>query len=162
MTYAYATVADAEGLCGADRIASICDRDDDGLVDTASFTRQLAVATQQMNGYLLGRYPIPLEANGYVVPDIFAKYCVDIAIYNSALDASVRSTEMRLRYEDALKYMDMIATNKIKIPLAKTVEPEVPVTQINVSATASTVPGRSIIATYPDRTWTPANTRRIL
>lgn len=158
----YATLADANELYGTARISSICDRDDDGSVDTAAFERQLVIASQQIDGYLLGRYPLPLVANGYVVPEIFKKYCVDLAMYNSALDPDVRSKEMRQRFEDALEYFGMIAKNQIKIPLALIPAPEVPVSVLNKSQEASTVGGRAILATEPYRVYTPDNTRRLL
>lgn len=158
---AYGTVADAQELYGEQAVARVCDRDADGVVDTASFERQLAVAEQIMNGYLLGRYPLPLEPT-YLVPDVFTKYCCDIAMYNSALGADVRTTEMRQRYDDALAYMKLIAENKIKIPLATPEAPTEPVTEPNRSQLASVTGGRSITVTDPYRTFTPANTRRIL
>lgn len=158
---AYATVTEAEGFYGARLISSVCDRDDDGVVDTASFERQLAVATQQMDGYLLGRYPLPLSPT-YLVPDIFAKVCTDIAVYNSAHDGAVRSAEMRLRFEDAIAYMTKIARNEIKLPLAKPATADDPMTVINKSQEASTTAGRAILATCPYRQFTPENLRRIL
>ena len=158
---AYATLAEAYELYGEVYIRRVCDRDLDDNVDTASFERHLEIGAQEMDGYLLGRYPLPL-APTYVVPSIFKKMNVDIAVYNSAPDADVRTEEMAKRYDHAIKYMTEIAHNKIKIPLALAETPEEPTNVANASRESSTTRGRSIHTTYPARVFTPSNSRKIL
>ena len=126
---AYATIADAELTYGVGAIAVVCDRDLSGAVDTTAFERQLDIASDQMDGYLLGRYGLPLASP----PKLFTKLCVDIAVYNSALTADVRTLEMRQRYEDALAYLRDIALNKIKLVVASSA------TEVNQSAAADLV-----------------------
>lgn len=156
----YATVAQAIELYGDTTIRRACDRDLDDTLDLSSFERHLEIASQEMDGYMLGRYPLPLEL-AYTVPAIFVKRCVDIALYNCVRDADVRSDEDRRRFDDAIKYMELIAANKVKIPLASPVTGD-PVNVPNESQAASTVRGRAIHSTYPARVFTPDNVRRIL
>jgi phage gp36-like protein len=107
----YATIAQAEELYGTDYVTVACDRDQDGLPDTASLERHLSIASRQMDGYVLGRYALPLATP----PEHFIKICVDIALYNSVPTQGVRTDEMRKRYDDAVKYMEMIAKNQVKL-----------------------------------------------
>jgi phage gp36-like protein len=111
---AYATLADAQSIYGADAIAVVCDRDQDGTVDSTSFALHLTIASEQIDGYLLGRYSLPLATP----PTIFKKYAVDLAIYNCALGADVRTEEMRLRRDDAISYLDGVASGRIKLIVA--------------------------------------------
>lgn len=150
---AYATVGDAIEVYGETYITRICDRDDNGVVDTTSFERHLTMASQIMDGYLLGRYPLPHPAP----PEIFKQLCVDIAVYRATPNADTRTTEMRTRRDDAIEYMDMIRKNEIKLQYATE-----DTTTANQSQLAETTPGRTIISTAGARTFTPCNTRRIL
>lgn len=108
---AYATVADAELIYGSAVIATYCDRDGDGDIDGSSFDKHLEIASREMDGYLLGRYPLPLNAP----PENFKKLCIDIAIYNAAGAAPVLTKTMEDRYKAAIEYMKLIATNKVKL-----------------------------------------------
>lgn len=108
---AYATVADAELLCGSVEIASYCDRNNDGALDFSSFSQHLEIASREMDSYLLGRYPLPLGTP----PEHFKKLCVDIAIYNAAGAPPTLTATMTKRRDDAIEYMRMIAVGKIKL-----------------------------------------------
>lgn len=130
----YATVAQAEDIYGSAYIAVCCDRDADGNVDPTSFDKHLSIASREINGYLLGRYPLPLATP----PENFQKLCVDIAVYNAAPTADVRTDEMKTRYEAAIRYLEKVAENKIKLELA----PDT--TAINASQTASVTTNRVV------------------
>lgn len=123
---AYATVAQATDLYGLAYLTIVCDRNGDGTLDTASFEKHLNVATRQMNAYLLGRYSLPLATP----PEHFQKVCTDIAVYNAAPGADVRTVEMKDRYIEAIKFMELIATGKVKLEVAADT------TAANVSVTA--------------------------
>ena len=111
---AYATVANANALYGADAIAVCCDRDpEDGSLDTTSFEVHLDNATDMMDGYLLGRYPLPLETP----PAIFKRICVDIARYTASSPA-VMTTQIEELYKAAMLYMRDVAQNRIKLKIA--------------------------------------------
>jgi phage gp36-like protein len=149
---AYATQADAELLYGVSYVAVACDRNLDGTLDASSFTLHLAVATDTMDGYLLGRYPLPL----LTPPAIFKKLCVDIAIYNAVPTADVRTLEMRARYDDAIRYMELLAANKIKLKI------DVDVTVANASQQSSTTSRRQMSFDCGAREFRADNLRKIL
>ncbi len=111
---AYATSAQAIELYGEAYVIIACDRDGDGVLDTASFDKNLEIATRQMNMYLLGRYALPLATP----PEHFQQICTDIAIYNAAPSADVRTKEITKRFDAAITVMEQIASNKIKLELA--------------------------------------------
>jgi phage gp36-like protein len=107
-------------LYGAGFVTVACDRNVDGSLDTASFEYHLQVASDQIDGYLLGRYNLPLATP----PAIFVKVCVDLAIYNACPTADVLTNEIRDRNKAALEYMRDIAANRVKLIIApSTTEP---------------------------------------
>lgn len=107
---AYATTADATGLYGSDYVITSCDRDNNGTLDTSSFETWLDVASDEIDGYLSGRYALPL-AN---VPRIFIKFCVDLAIYHASSEAGPMTTIKQKRYDAALLYLQAVGEGKIK------------------------------------------------
>jgi phage gp36-like protein len=130
----YATLADAEELYGSAYVAVACDRDNDGSVDPTSFAKHLEIASREINAYLLGRYPLPLATP----PEHFKKLCTDIAIYNAAPTADVRTVEMKDRYDSAIRYLEKVAENRIKL------ETQTDGTEINASKEATTTTNRSV------------------
>lgn len=126
---AYATLQDAQLMYGPAQIATVCDRDLDGLVDGASFQMHLNMAAAQMDAYLLGRYPLPLLPEQ--IPEYFKQANVDIAIANATPTADVGTTEIGRRRDSALALMRMIARNEIKLGQSTT--------QPNISATPQSV-----------------------
>jgi phage gp36-like protein len=111
---AYATEAQAIAIYGTAYITLACDRDDNGTLDSTAFALALDIATLEMDGYLLGRYPLPLETP----PAHFQKLCVDIAVYNAAAVGTVATDLIAKRYEAAIHYMELVAANKVKLELA--------------------------------------------
>jgi phage gp36-like protein len=132
---AYATVAQATDLYGLAYLTIVCDRNGDGTLDSTSFEKNLEVATRQMNAYLLGRYSLPL----LTPPEHFQKLCTDIAVYNAAPSADVRTVEMKDRYVEAIKFMELCATGKVKL------EVTADATAVNASL-SSTVETKSTIS----------------
>lgn len=149
---AYATVADAETLYGEDAIAVCCDRDIDGNVDEESFQAHLDNATDTMDGYLLGRYPLPMDSP----PSIFKAICVDIARY-TASGPSVMTEKIEKLYDKAIAYMGDVAKNRIKLKIAADA------TTGNASRAAETVTKSSIaILAGEDRHFTRDGLKGIL
>lgn len=108
---AYATAAQAIELYGSAYITVACDRDNDGSLDTAEFDKQLESATREMNAYLLGRYSLPL-ANP---PEHFQRLCTDIAVYHCVPTADRMTDEIKERYKSAIKFLELVAANKVKL-----------------------------------------------
>lgn len=115
----YATLAQAEALYGSAYIAVACDRDLDGTVDGTSFDKHLSTASRQIDMYIMGHYPLPLATP----PEHLQKVCVDIAVYNAVPSADVRTDEMRKRYEDAIRTLELIAQGKLKLETSTDTSP---------------------------------------
>lgn len=107
----YSTLAQAEQMYGAKQIAVAFDFDDDGAVDSSRFELHQQIAFGEINACLLGHHALPLT----YIPPLLTKIEVDIALYNACIIASKRTEEMRLRYEDAMKKLKMLAKNEMKL-----------------------------------------------
>ena len=141
----YSTVAKAAELYGEDIVATVCSRDGDGAADLESFEKHLRIGDRTINAYLLGKYSLPLATP----PENFEKLCVDIAFYNATTHTPGRRTKgMETAYKEAIDYLTLIATNKIKL------EVETDVTVANKTQTAVTQT-RSTVATITgtERYW---------
>jgi phage gp36-like protein len=106
----YATHDDMVNRHGNDAVTVTFDRDGDGMLDSAAESAALADASNEIDGYLAGVYTLPLAT----VPPLLVLYCCDIAIYRGAQGAVV-TEEIRKRFEDAIKFLTMLAQGKIKL-----------------------------------------------
>lgn len=116
----YATQEDIVTLYTADALV-VADRDGDGVPDAAAIARALASASSEIDASLGVRYDLPLSSSH----DILTQYCVDIALYRLAGSSATMTEELRQRYEDAMKWLDHIATGKkrLNIPAVPGEEP---------------------------------------
>lgn len=101
----YCTRADMLDRFGAEELIQLTDRPNPetreyaGVIDEAVLARALADAAAEIDGYLAGRYPTPLDP----VPDAIARYACDIARYQ--LYATAPTDNVKKRYDDARKYL---------------------------------------------------------
>lgn len=110
---AYATEAHALDIYGTDYVTVSADKDGDGSIDTALFSKALDRATSLINGKLAGRVPLPLSP----VPEDIQGYCVDIAIYFSSVTCDVMTDGKEKLYTQAVKALDMMAKNATSLGL---------------------------------------------
>jgi phage gp36-like protein len=111
---AYATRADVEEIYGANLLLVLADRDGDGTLDTEEegiADAALDMATSQIDMYIGSRYVVPLDP----VPEYIKVVCIDIAVYRMAHEHAPRTQEMRLRYEDAMRYLEGVAKGTIAV-----------------------------------------------
>lgn len=108
---AYATTADATSLYGSDFVITSCDRNNDGTLDTGAFEVWLDAAADEIDGYLLGRYDLPLVNT----PRTLIVMNVDIAIYRASGEAGPMTTIKTKRYEQAIKFLELVASGKIRL-----------------------------------------------
>ena len=110
---AYATEDRAIFLYGEDTILVGCDRNKDGVLDEGVFAAFLEIATNEINGYLIGRTgdTIPLDP----VPAQIEIYCIDIAIYRSRPGAAEQTEEIKDRYKAAIRYLEHVQKNKQRL-----------------------------------------------
>jgi phage gp36-like protein len=110
---AYASREDMEARFGEREVIALTDRQGSGAVNEAVLSEALEAADDEINGYLRGRYGLPLPT----VPRLITRLACDIARYRLC-GAEVTETEpVRNRYKDAVKLLESIAAGKISLGL---------------------------------------------
>ena len=93
----YATQADLEARFRQQELIELTDESGIGVIDAAAVAVALADADSEINGYLAGRYALPLAQTS---PELVRLAC-DIARYKLY---DTRATEqVKARYDDAIK-----------------------------------------------------------
>jgi phage gp36-like protein len=90
---------------------SLTDEKRTGQVDNDKLTFALSRASAVIDGYLVGRYKTPWPDS----PGILVGYCCDITRYQLASDFRLLSEEIRLRYDDAIKFLTKVSEGKINL-----------------------------------------------
>ena len=136
---AYATAEQVIERHGAGTVQLLTGRDGDGAADFSSaggvLDRALADAAAEIDTYLAAKYDLPLTET----PDILTRLAVDIAVYRLASAADVATEERRMRYEDAVKLLERIASGEASLGLASPGAPSRAWTSVG---TASSLPRR--------------------
>jgi phage gp36-like protein len=104
----YATLQTLIDLFGEDETTRSSDRDGDGVADTDVVTRALEAADGIIDSRIGVKYKLPLIE----VPAVLIPYAADIALYRMSYDTGTLTEEKRKRYEDALRWLDLVATGK--------------------------------------------------
>ncbi len=99
----YASADDIAELYGQDLLAAVGTRGD--ALDQAAVDTALETASSEIDSYLAARYYVPLDP----APAYIRQICVDIAVYRLAQDEAPRTTEMRQRYDDAIRYLTTVS-----------------------------------------------------
>lgn len=72
-------------------------------------------AGAEIDGYLGGRYPVPLDP----VPKVIRKFCKDMAVYNlisrSGLDEQAEEKNFLTRYNGAVKFLLLVAEGRVSL-----------------------------------------------
>ena len=109
----YAAQQDMIDRFGNAEVVALSDRNQDGLIDAAVVTRAIADAGVEIDGYLAGRYALPLP----LVPSLLNGVCCDIARYRLC-GADVQETDaIRNRYKDAVKMLEAMRDGKLTLGL---------------------------------------------
>lgn len=109
----YATKQNIDDMYGVDLLNKLADKNSDRIADPVVVERGLRSADGIINGYLEGKYELPLNGTS----DMLTEIAVDISVYKIAILRSVRSTEMRVRYDDAIALLKDISAGKVGIGL---------------------------------------------
>jgi phage gp36-like protein len=117
----YATLTQMTERFGAGMLTALTDRAEmaTGLVDEAVVSRALTEADAMIDGYLAGRYTLPLSE----VPRLLADLAQVIAIWK--LHLSEPDPKIIKDYDQALRSLRDIATGALRIPGAAGLEPAV-------------------------------------
>lgn len=110
----YATQADMAEVFGEVELITLTDRERIGVINTPRIDSALRRASSDIDSYIGGRYSLPLSPA--LVPDALTDRCCDIARYKLCGSGGVQVTEeIRLRYEDAIRYLEKITNGSIKL-----------------------------------------------
>ncbi len=108
---AYAVIQDAIDTYGEDYVLTSVTRVD--TPDRDAFDRALVKASSEIDTYAGAQYSTPVTPS----PPVFVQYCIDIAIYRASSDAGTGTDEKRLRYEDAIKWLRLLASGTVVIDI---------------------------------------------
>ncbi len=109
----YAAQSDIEALYGADALVAVADRDGSGAADPDAVAAALVRASDEIDLHIAAAHQLPLPAT----PPQLVQLAVDIALYRLAQTADVRTDEHRLRYEDAVGALKLIAAGRARLTL---------------------------------------------
>ncbi len=109
----YATQSDMVAAFGEREVIALSDRELAGTIDAAAIASALVDASAEIDGYLAGRYPLPLPT----VPAPLVRICCNIARYHLS-GADVTETDpTRVRYKDAIRVLEAIRDGKMTLGL---------------------------------------------
>lgn len=110
----YATLTELNERFGEAMLIELSDRADPPTneIDADVVARALADADAMIDGYLKGRYLLPLAATPALVRDL----ALSIAIYK--LHRNVASEKVRRDYDDAMRMLRDIASGTIRLDVA--------------------------------------------
>jgi phage gp36-like protein len=107
----YATTADMVLAFGERECVSLTDRSFLGEIDAVVMTAKLQQASAEIDSYLSGRYVTPWTDT----PRVLVGRCCDIARYLLCGAGTQMTDEIRLRYEDAIRYLERVADGRITL-----------------------------------------------
>lgn len=106
----YATIADMQSRFSERELIELTDRDgSQNKIVTSVLEQALEDATNQINGYLSGRYQLPLNP----VPKALIKPCCDLARY-SLYDREA-TEHIANRHAEAVRYFKLLAEGKVTL-----------------------------------------------
>lgn len=110
----YASLQQLNDRAGSEYIAQLADRaaPPAGAADPAVIARALADADAVIDGYIAGRYVLPLAS----VPPLLVDIATSIALYK--LHVTTPDQKISDDYKDALKSLEKVSTGIIRLPVA--------------------------------------------
>ena len=108
---AYCTINDILKMLDEADLIDLTDDTLTGAYDAAVVDRAIDDADAEINGYVGTRYAVGRDP----VPPGLRKYSVDIAIYNLYSRRKTVNEEWRKRYEDAVRYLELVAKGQISL-----------------------------------------------
>ncbi|MFP4733663.1 gp436 family protein [Pasteurella multocida] len=112
----YATINDFILRVGEFQVMELTDRENTGEVNQAVLTIALSDSSSQIDGYLVGRYKLPLKT----IPQNLTRICCDLTRYRLASMSDVSITEEIIeRYKLSLRELEGIASGKVSLGIAE-------------------------------------------
>lgn len=118
----YSTLADISKVIQTATLAQLTNDAGGGTVDPPNIDKAIADADEVIDGYLRGRYSLPLSP----VPTLIIKFSTDIAIYNiySRRPEREMNETVETRYKDAIMMLKDIQKGVLTLGVAGTLTPE--------------------------------------
>lgn len=107
----YATQDDMVLRFGAAEVIALTDRNNSGRIDDAVLARALDSASSEIDGYLAVRYLLPFATT----PKILTGYACDIARYRLCGAATQTSLDIRERFRDAQRFLELVAAGTLTL-----------------------------------------------
>ncbi len=108
----YATLTDMQNRFSQQELIDISDRDGtQGGIVSSVIEQALTDATNKINGYLSGRYSLPLNP----VPEVLTRTCCDLARYD--LYDTDPSDHIQKRQADAVRFLEKLAKGEVTLGL---------------------------------------------
>ncbi len=104
----YATPQTLIDQYGEAEVVRSADRDQDGVADPDVVERALVGADGIIDSRIGVKYELPVNP----VPVVLVEYAGDIALYRMSAETGTYTEEKRQRYDDALKWLDLVAAGK--------------------------------------------------
>lgn len=97
----YCSIADITAAMSESTVAQLTDDADGIVVNTTLVTENIEVATAEIDTFLRGRYPLPLET----IPTEIKRLCIDMTAYylHRRRNAIAKDDNVRIAFEDALR-----------------------------------------------------------
>lgn len=108
----YCTLEDMVNRFGLEELIQLTDSSGTGIIDNDEVNAAVDDASNLIDGYLGGRYTLPLTS----VPSVLIRICANIARYN-LYDSNVSEVVER-NYKDALTFLDAVGKGTLKLGLA--------------------------------------------
>ena len=105
----YCTKQDLIDRFGQNELVDLTDRNSLGVIDDSVLNQAIADASAEMDGYLGGRYALPLVT----VPPVLKALCCNIARYK--LYDEQASDQVTKRYDSAVKFLFSVSKGEISL-----------------------------------------------
>lgn len=107
----YATLVDMVARFGEAELLDLSDRDNSGQLNEAAIIQALADASAVMDGYIAGRYALPLQR----VPAALVPLCCDMARYQLYDDRAPEA--LAKRNDAALSFLKAVGKGELSLGL---------------------------------------------
>lgn len=114
-----ATIAEAEAIHGTEYIVTSCDRDRDGVIDTAAFDLALQAASDEVRSLLAGRVLIDAAD----VPSHIKRHVVNLAVYHTSSTRHTLTDQKEKLAKMAYEWIDRIVKSQAAYDTAEPVTP---------------------------------------
>jgi len=112
----YCTQQDLIDRFGNDELIEISDHENTGSINVVVVQNAITDAGSEIDGYLAGRYSLPLTD----APPVLNKICCDMARYNLYDEGATEAIEKR--YDNAVEFLKMAAAGKVSLGVSSGTE----------------------------------------